>query len=234
VSVPFGPDGALDLGAVDPADIDRALLLWVNSPGNPTGHLDDLGAAATWGRSNGIPVFSDECYIEFTWDGQPRTILEHGLDGVVAVHSLSKRSNLAGARAGFYAGDAEIVDFLKSVRQHGGMLVPGPVQAAAAVAFDDDMHVEAQRDRYRSRLELLADVISEWSGIDVQRPGGAFYLWIPVEDGWQFTERLAAEGGAIVSPGEFYGVDGTNFVRVAVVQPDDKIELVARRLAAAT
>ncbi|MFT4616245.1 MAG: aspartate/methionine/tyrosine aminotransferase, partial [Halioglobus sp.] len=205
-----------------------------NSPGNPTGHLDDLEAAATWGRSNGIPVFSDECYIEFTWDGQPRTILEHGLEGVVAVHSLSKRSNLAGARAGFYAGDPEIVDFLKSVRQHGGMLVPGPVQAAAAVAFDDDVHVQEQRDRYRSRLELLADVISEWSGIDVPRPGGAFYLWIPVEDGWQFTERLAAEGGAIVSPGEFYGVDGTNFVRVAVVQPDDKIELVARRLAAAT
>ena len=233
-SVPFGPDGALDLGAVDQADIDRALLLWVNSPGNPTGHLDDLEAAATWGRSNGIPVFSDECYIEFTWDGQPRTILEHGLEGVVAVHSLSKRSNLAGARAGFYAGDPEIVDFLKSVRQHGGMLVPGPVQAAAAVAFDDDVHVQEQRDRYRSRLELLADVISEWSGIDVPRPGGAFYLWIPVEDGWQFTERLAAEGGAIVSPGEFYGVDGTNFVRVAVVQPDDKIELVARRLAAAT
>ena len=114
------------------------------------------------------------------------------------------------------------------------MLVPGPVQAAAAVAFDDDVHVQEQRDRYRSRLELLTDVISEWSGIDVPRPGGAFYLWIPVEDGWQFTERLAAEGGAIVSPGEFYGVDGTNFVRVAVVQPDDKIELVARRLAAAT
>jgi len=234
VSVPFGPDGALDLGAVDQADIERALLLWVNSPGNPTGHLDDLKAAATWGRSNGIPVFSDECYIEFTWDGPPRTILEHGLDGVVAVHSLSKRSNLAGARAGFYAGDAEIVDFLKSVRQHGGLLVPGPVQAAAAVAYDDDVHVEEQRNRYRSRLDLLADVISEWSGIEVQRPGGAFYLWIPVEDGWQFTERLAAEGGAIVSPGEFYGVDGTSFVRVAVVQPDDKIELVARRLAAAT
>jgi succinyldiaminopimelate transaminase len=234
VSVPFGPDGTLDLGAVDQADIDRALLLWVNSPGNPTGHLDDLEAAATWGRFNGIPVFSDECYIEFTWDGHPRTILEHGLDGVVAVHSLSKRSNFAGARVGFYAGDAEIVDFLKSVRQHAGMLVPGPVQAAAAVAYDDDVHVEDQRLRYRSRLDLLAGVISEWSGIEVQRPGGAFYLWIPVEDGWQFTERLAIEGGAIVSPGEFYGVDGTNFVRVAVVQPDDKIELVARRLAAAT
>ena len=231
VGVPFAADGTLDLSAIDADDIGRALLLWVNSPGNPTGHLDDLGAAATWGRAHGVPVFSDECYIEFTWDGAPQTILEHGTDGVIAVHSLSKRSNLAGARAGFYAGDKEIVDFLSSVRQHSGMLIPGPVQAAAAVAFDDDAHVEEQRERYRQRLALMADVLSAWSGIEVPRPGGAFYLWIPVTDGWEFTERLANDGGALVSPGEFYGPDGTDFVRVAVVQPDERINLVARRLA---
>jgi len=230
VGVPFGPDGTLDLAAVDAADIDRALLLWVNSPGNPTGQLDDLEAAAAWGRKHAVPVFSDECYVEFTWEGLPQTILEHGLDGVVAVHSLSKRSNLAGARAGFYAGDATIVDFLRSVRQHSGMMLPGPVQVAAAVAFDDDDHVEEQRKRYRGRLELMADVLSEWAGIDVPRPAGAFYLWIPVADGWDFAERLAVDGGALVSPGEFYGAGGANFVRVAVVQPDDRIGLVARRL----
>ena len=106
VPVPPTPDGGLDLGAIDAADAARALLLWVNSPSNPTGALDDLGAAAAWGRAHGVPVFSDECYVEFTWDGPARTILEHGLDGVVAVHSLSKRSNLAGLRVGFYAGDA--------------------------------------------------------------------------------------------------------------------------------
>jgi len=205
--------------------------LWVNSPGNPTGQLDDLEAAAAWGRKHAVPVFSDECYVEFTWEGAPRTILEHGLDGVVAVHSLSKRSNLAGARAGFYAGDETIVDFLRSVRQHSGMLIPGPVQAAATVAFGDDVHVEEQRERYRRRLELMADVLSEWAGIDVPRPAGAFYLWIPVADGWDFAERLATDGGALVSPGEFYGADGANFVRVAVVQPDERIDLVARRLA---
>ena len=175
-------------------------------------------------------MFSDECYVEFTWEGLPQTILEHGLDGVVAVHSLSKRSNLAGARAGFYAGDATIVDFLRSVRQHSGMMLPGPVQVAAAVAFDDDDHVEEQRKRYRGRLELMADVLAEWAGIDVPRPAGAFYLWIPVSDGWDFAERLAVDGGALVSPGEFYGAGGANFVRVAVVQPDDRIDLVARRL----
>jgi len=230
VGVPFAADGTLDLAAVDQVDIDRALLLWVNSPGNPTGDLEDLEAAATWGRANGVPVFSDECYVEFTWDGPPRTILEHGPDGVVAVHSLSKRSNLAGARVGFYAGDREIVEFLRSVRQHSGMMVPGPVQAAGAAAFDDDEHVAVQRDRYRHRLELLASVLSKWSGIDIAFPGGAFYLWIPVEDGWEFAGRLATAGGALVSPGEFYGPDGTHFVRVAVVQPDDRIDLVAQRL----
>jgi aspartate/methionine/tyrosine aminotransferase len=101
-----------DLEAIDPADAGQALCLWVNVPGNPTGELGDLGAAAAWGRSHGVPVLSDECYVEFTWDGPPRTILEHGLDGVLAVHSLSKRSNLAGARAGFYAGDPDLVHYV--------------------------------------------------------------------------------------------------------------------------
>ena len=134
-------------------------MLWVNSPSNPTGALTDLGAAAAWGRAHGVPVFSDECYVEFTWDGPASTILHHGLDGVVAVHSLSKRSNLAGLRVGFYAGDAELVGYLKEVRKHVGMLVPGPAQAAAAVALADDAHVAVQRDRYRRRLERLGKVL---------------------------------------------------------------------------
>lgn len=230
VRVPATPDGRLDLDAVDPADVDRALMLWLNSPANPTGRLDDLGAAATWGRRHGIPVFSDECYVEFTWAGPSRTILEHGLDGVVSVHSLSKRSNLAGARAGFYAGDRELVQYLREVRKHAGQMVPGPVQAAAVVALDDDAHVEAQRTRYLGRLTVLADVLGQWSGTPVALPEGAFYLWIPTADGWEYAERLACDGGAIVSPGEFYGPAGAGYVRVAVVQPDDKIDLVARRL----
>ena len=180
-----------------------------------------------------MPVFSDECYVEFTWTGRGRTILESGLDGVVAVHSLSKRSNLAGVRVGFYAGDADLVAYLQEVRKHVGMMVPGPAQAAAVAALDDDEHVELQRSRYRSRLDLLAEVLSQWSRQPVPLPQGAFYLWVPVEDGWEYTERLARDGGALVSPGEFYGVDGARFVRVAVVQPDERIQLVADRLAAA-
>ena len=131
-----------DLDSIDPADAGRALCLWVNSPANPHGDLVDLGAAATWGRTNGVPVLSDECYIEFTWSGPGRTILEHGADGVLAVHSLSKRSNLAGARAGCFAGDGELVRFLGEVRKHADLMVLGPVQAAAVAAWGDDAHVE--------------------------------------------------------------------------------------------
>jgi len=230
VAVPARPDGGLDLSAISSADAARALMLWVNSPSNPTGALTDLGAAAAWGRANDVPVFSDECYVEFTWDGPASTILQHGFDGVIAVHSLSKRSNLAGVRVGFYAGDADIVGYLKEVRKHVGMLVPGPAQAAATVALGDDEHVVVQRDRYRRRLEQLGKVLSLWSGVDVPFPAGGFYLWFDAHDGWEFAERLAREGGALVSPGDFYGAAGAQNVRAAVVQPDHRIELVARRL----
>lgn len=234
VPVPMSPNGGIQLDAIDPADAARALALWVNSPANPSGVLGDLEAAAQWGRARGVPVFSDECYVEFTWTGRGRTILEHGTDGVVAVHSLSKRSNLAGTRAGFYAGDAELVTYLQEVRKHVGMMVPGPVQDAAVVALDDDQHVEVQRGRYLARLERMATVLSRWSDIEIPLPEGGFYLWFHVGDAWEFTERLATEGGALVSPGDFYGEAGADYVRVAVVQPDTQIDLVASRLGVGT
>jgi len=223
----------LDLGSVEAADAERALCLWVNTPANPTGAVDDLVAAATWGRAAGVPVFSDECYVEFTWAGPGHTILESGLDGVVAVHSLSKRSNMAGLRAGFYAGDPNLVHYLSEVRKHAGLMVPGPVQLAAGVALEDDEHVDAQRERYRERLALLRAAFDE-AGIEVTAPQGTFYLWVPVPDGdaWAFTERLAKEGGVLVSPGEFYGADGRGHVRVAAVQPTARIDLAARRIEA--
>ncbi len=234
VPVAMSPTGGVELESIDPADAARALALWVNSPGNPNGVVGDLGAAAEWGRAHRVPVFSDECYVEFTWSGRGRTILEHGTDGVVAVHSLSKRSNLAGARVGFYAGDPTLVGYLQEVRKHVGMMVPGPAQAAGVVALDDDQHVEVQRGRYRARLERLATVLSRWAEIEIPLPAGGFYLWFHVGDAWDFTERLAREGGALVSPGEFYGEAGAEYVRVAVVQPDARIDLVAARLGVGT
>jgi succinyldiaminopimelate transaminase len=231
VPVPVDEHWRLDLSAVDPADAARALCLWVNSPGNPAGGLDDLGAAATWGRQHGVLVASDECYLEFTWDGPPRSILEHGHEGVLAVHSLSKRSNLAGARVGFYAGDPEVVEYLGEIRKHAGFMVPGPVQAAAVAAFGDQGHVDEQRRRYHRRLELARRLLGAL-GVDAPMPGGGFYLWAPAPDGdaWAFTRRLAAEAGLLVSPGEFYGPAGAGHVRLAVVQPDDRLALAASRL----
>ncbi len=230
VAVPMNSGGGLDLSAISGHDVTRALMLWVNSPSNPTGALDDLAAAATWGRANGVPVFSDECYVEFTWSRKGESILQHGLDGVVALHSLSKRSNLAGVRVAFYAGDADIVNYLKEVRKHVGMMVPGPAQAAGVVALEDDHHVELQRQVYLQRLARVAEVLSAWSGLRIGMPAGGFYLWFDARDGWEFAERLAREGGALVSPGDFYGAGGANNVRVAVVQSDDRIDVLARRL----
>jgi succinyldiaminopimelate transaminase len=238
VPVPVDEHWALDLAAIDPVDVERALCLWVNTPGNPAGGLDDLGAAATWGRANGVLVASDECYVEFTWRGEPvvagqppgHSVLEHGTDGLLAVHSLSKRSNLAGLRVGFYAGQSDLVHYLSEVRKHLGLMVPGPAQAAGAVALQDDEHVRVQRDRYAGRLEALAEVLRS-QGSDVALPGGAFYLWAPAPDGdaWAFASRLAEGLGMLVSPGDLYGPAGGGHVRVAAVQPDDRIALLRRR-----
>ena len=222
-----------DLDAIPAELFARTIAFYIASPANPQGSVASSGylhRLIGLARRHGFVVFSDECYVEFTWKGPPRTILASGSDGVVAVHSLSKRSNLAGVRVGFYAGDAELVSYLKEVRKHVGMMVPGPAQAAGAVALADDAHVAVQRDRYRHRLQRLAVVLSKWSGIDVPLPAGGFYLWFDAGDGWEFTERLARVGGALVSPGDFYGAGGSQNVRAAVVQPDDRIELVATRL----
>ena len=212
-------------------DAERALALWVNSPANPTGDVHDLAAAAEWGRARRVPVISDECYAEFTWAGRPTTILREGMAGLLAVHSLSKRDNFAGARIGFYAGDAELVHYLREVRKHAGLMPPGPVQAAAVVALGDDVHVDAQRARYLNRLQRLVEVLGK-AGYPAQLPDGAFYLWVPAPggDAWAAARDLAEQAGIVVSPGEFYGPEGAGYFRVAAVQPDERIELVAARV----
>lgn len=240
VPVPIAPGGGMDLAAVSEEDAERALCLWVNSPANPSGHLEDLGAAAEWGRGHGVAVFSDECYVEFTWTGGRHTILEHGDDGVVAVHSLSKRSNLAGLRIGVFAGDPDLVGYLAAVRRHAGFMVPGPVQHAAAVAFGDDAHVEQQRAIYLERLQCFAGWLAE-AGIPVALPAGGFYLWLPaperfvaeagdVSPGFALGRFLAEAAGVLSSPGDAYGPQGARHLRLAMVQPMERLELAADRL----
>jgi aspartate/methionine/tyrosine aminotransferase len=229
--VPMDDRWRIDLSAISSADAERALCLWVNTPGNPAGGLDDLGSAAAWGRAHRVPVISDECYAEYTWDGPPRTILSAGSSGVLALHSLSKRSNLAGLRTGFYAGDPTLMEFLLEIRKHIGLMTPGPVLAAAVVALSDQTHVDEQRARYASRLARLREILLS-IGVDAPMPGGAFYLWAPAPDGddWALVERLAVSGGLLTSPGEFYGDAGRGYVRLAAVAPIEQLELVAARL----
>jgi aspartate/methionine/tyrosine aminotransferase len=186
-------------------------------------------------------VFSEECYVEFTWRGEPavpggppgRSILESGTDGVVAVHSLSKRSNLAGLRVGFYAGDDELVHYLSELRKHAGLMVPGPAQAAGAAALGDHLEVEAQRERYRSRLERMASLLRRLD-LPVELPDGGFYLWVPAPggDAWPLATWLAEQLGVVGSPGEFYGEAAVGHLRLAMVQPDERLALVEARAAA--
>ncbi|MCB1026604.1 MAG: aminotransferase class I/II-fold pyridoxal phosphate-dependent enzyme [Microthrixaceae bacterium] len=238
VRVPMTDRFTLDLDAVDPADAARARLLWVNSPGNPAGGLDDLGAAAAWARERGIVVCSDECYVEFTWaGGSPgtpdvpgATILSHGLDGVLALHSLSKRSNLAGGRAGCYAGDPELVATLGERRRELGLVVPGPVQAAAVAAWGDDAHVALQRERYVSRLTILAEAAGAAGFPDVRLPAGGLYLWLNAGGDDRAATRRLASLGVLVQPGSVYGPAGAGWIRMAAVRPEDEIVEAARRI----
>jgi len=230
VAVGVGERG-MDVSTISKSDAERALVLWSNAPSNPSGALDDFAAIAAWGRKNDVMVASDECYAEFVWNGKPQSILQHGTGGVLAVHSVSKRSNLAGLRAGFYAGDPEIVAYLKSVRQHAGLMVAAPVQSAVAVAYEDDNHVLEQRERYRARLEILVTALRA-VGYEVSMPDGTFYLWITKAglDGWGIARELAQASGLLVSPGDIYGEAGSDHARIAVVQPDDLIRIAASRI----
>ena len=233
VAVPVNEDWSIQLESISEEDAKRALLMWVNTPGNPAGGLDNLEAVAEWGRRNDVPVFSDECYCEFTWDGPPRTILSTGSEGVVSVHSLSKRSNLAGLRVGFYSGDADIVNYLREIRKHAGFMVPGPAQAAAVAALSDQDHVENQRTTYLARLERLSKIMARL-GVEAPLPRGGFYLWVPAPEGdaWLFVRRLIEDLGLLASPGEFYGKAGAEYVRIAAVQGDERIALLEERCAA--
>ena len=233
VAVPVNEDWSIQLESISEEDAKRALLMWVNTPGNPAGGLDDLEAVAEWGRRNDVPVFSDECYCEFTWDGPPRTILSTGSEGVVSVHSLSKRSNLAGLRVGFYSGDADIVNYLREIRKHAGFMVPGPAQAAAVAALSDQDHVENQRTTYLARIERLSKIMARL-GVEAPLPRGGFYLWVPAPEGdaWLFVRRLIEDLGLLASPGEFYGKAGAEYVRIAAVQGDERIALLEERCTA--
>ncbi|THJ66052.1 succinyldiaminopimelate transaminase [Arthrobacter echini] len=227
---------------------DRVRLVWINSPGNPTGEVLDVEQLRTVvdeARSLGAVVASDECYAELGW-GQwdpseggsaVPSVLDPAVCGgshhlLLAVYSLSKQSNLAGYRAAFTAGDPAIVASLVNSRKHAGMIVPYPVQEAMRVALGDDAHVEEQKDRYRRRRTLLVPALEE-AGFTIHGSDGGLYLWARTGTPTWETIRALAELGILAGPGTFYGEAGEGFVRIALTGSDERVAAAVARLAAA-
>ena len=217
-----------------------ATLVWVNSPSNPTGAVqgrDELAALVARCRDAGALVVSDECYLEFGFDGPaPVSVLHPEVcggryDGVVALHSLSKRSNLAGYRSGSVAGDPDVVRALRELRRHTGLLVSGPVQAAAVAALRDDAHVRQQRERYAARRRALRPAL-ETAGFRIEHSNAGLYFWVTRDEPCMDSVRWLAERGILVAPGDFYGPAGARYVRVALTATDERVAAAARRLAA--
>ncbi|MDT3344212.1 succinyldiaminopimelate transaminase [Microbacterium aquilitoris] len=219
-------------------------LVWLNTPGNPDGRVLDVAElrhAVERARELGAVLASDECYAELSWEGpwadapvpsilDPR-VASGDLTGLLSVYSLSKQSNLAGYRAAFVAGEADLIERLVTARKHLGLMVPGPVQAAMIAALEDDAHVEHQRELYRARRDILKPAV-EAAGFRIDRSEGGLYLWATAgEDAWESLARLA-DLGILAGPGHFYGSHFPQHVRFSLTATDERIAEAARRLAA--
>lgn len=225
-------DGLVPLGPARPA------MVWLNSPSNPTGRVlpaEHLRKVVDWARERDTVVVSDECYLTLGWDVEPVSVLHPSvsggrLDGLLAVHSLSKSSSLAGYRAGFITGDPDLVAGLLEVRRHAGMIVPRPVQAAMTAALSDDEHVAAQRARFGARRSVLAEAL-RGAGFRIDHSEAGLYLWVTRDrDAWE-TVSWFADRGILVAPGTFYGPTGSRHVRIALTATDERVEAAAHRLA---
>jgi len=233
---PVPADSLVSLGP------ERAPLFWINSPANPTGQVlpaEHLRKVVSWARERGTVVASDECYLELGWEATPLSVLHPEAcggshQGLLAVHSLSKRSNMAGYRAGFVTGDPALVAELLEVRKHAGLMVPAPVQAAMTAALCDDAHADDQRARYARRRERLRPAL-EGAGWAVQHSEAGLYLWAthPDLNCWASVDRLA-KAGILVAPGEIYGPGGAEHIRVALTATDERVDAAVGRLAQLT
>ncbi len=212
-------------------------LVWINSPSNPTGQVlapEVLAARVRIARERGAIVLSDECYGEFGWEAEPVSVLHPTIcgddhEGLLALHSLSKRSNLAGYRAGFVAGDDQLIAELLAVRKHAGMIVPAPVQATMITLLGDQDHVEEQRARYLERRAVLRPAL-ESAGFRIDHSEGSLYLWATRDEDSRASVDFLAQKGILVAPGEFYGAAAGRHVRFALTATDERIAAAASRL----
>ncbi|GAA5042354.1 succinyldiaminopimelate transaminase [Nocardia callitridis] len=224
-------DGLTRIGPRKPA------LIFLNSPSNPTGRVlgvEHLRKVVEFARARDVIVASDECYLGLTWEGTAPSILDDAVSGgdhtnLLAVHSLSKTSNLASYRAGFVTGDPELVRELLAVRKHAGMMVPLPIQAAMTAALGDDTHEARQRERYRARREVLRKAL-EQAGFRVDDSVAGLYLWSTRGEPCRATLDWLAERGILAAPGDFYGPSGVEHVRVALTATDERIAAAVERL----
>lgn len=235
--------------AVDPTNPDSwpdAALVYLNSPGNPDGHVmskEELRAVVGWARAHGAVVVSDECYAALPWlqpyvsEGVPSLldvdVCDADASGLLVLYSLSKQSNLAGYRGALIYGDPQLVAPIVSTRKHSGLMVPAPVQHAMAVALRDTEHVERQRSVYAVRRALLLDALTD-AGLDVDPDSAAgLYLWVAdpahPRDSWALVNRLA-DLGILVAPGDFYGTAAHGRVRVALTATDERVQVAAARI----
>ncbi|MBY0291631.1 MAG: succinyldiaminopimelate transaminase [Mycobacteriaceae bacterium] len=224
-------DSLTQLGPRSPA------LVYLNSPSNPTGKVlgvDHLRKVVGWARERGVLVASDECYLGLGWEDQPLSLLHPDVcdgdhTGLLAIHSLSKTSSLAGYRAGFVAGDPSVVAELLAVRKHAGMMMPTPVQAAMGAALDDDEHERKQRARYERRRTVLMPAL-QGAGLTVDNSEAGLYIWATRGERCRDTVAWLAQRGILVAPGEFYGPGGAQHVRVALTASDERIAAAVQRL----
>jgi len=218
---------------------ERVSLVWLNSPSNPTGRVlpvEHLRKVVAWCRERGALLVSDECYLECAWEEQPVSVLHPDVcdgdhTGLLAVQSLSKRSNLAGYRCAFVAGDPALVAELLAVRKNLGLQLPGPQQVAMQAALEDDVHVAEQHERYAGRRTSLKQAF-EQSGFRIDHSEASLYLWATRGEPCWDTVGWLSERGILVAPGEFYGKAGAEHVRVAFTVTDERAEAALARLRA--
>ena len=220
---------------IDAQSWPSADLAWVNSPSNPTGRVhseSEFLGAIQWAQKNQSVLVSDECYLEFGDTAQPTSILKYTAGNnrnVLAVHSLSKRSSMAGYRAAFVIGDPSLIAAIREVRKHAGMMVALPVQHAMIAALGDEKHVLEQRARYNARRATLAPALTK-AGFDIEESAAGLYIWCTrKESSWDSVKWLA-EIGIIATPGIFYGEKGASHIRIAMTATDEQIKSAAARI----
>jgi succinyldiaminopimelate transaminase len=215
-------------------------LAWINSPSNPTGRVLEpsrIRALVQWARETGAVLACDECYLDIAFEATPVSALHPDSCGtshecLIGVYSLSKRSNLAGYRAGFVTGDPGLIAELLQVRKQAGLIVPAPVQAAMTAALSDDAHAGRQHARYAGRRDRLRPAL-EAAGWAISHSQAGLYLWASHPDyGCWESVKVLADAGILVAPGAFYGQAGHRHVRVALTATDERIDAAVRRLRA--